>query len=331
MVSVNNNINTLYIDGKPVRKASLGGKVFYEKHNYHLGLVASPSSILVGGTSVVTATLTDWNIPIEGETIDFDCTMSTVVDETGVYDFGDYYEIDISQLPAYSSDMNTPHKYPVYISDSNYPRIGFCSDNMAVSLPTGGLSAYLNGAEKIIIKNGTISYTDRWGVQHHVDISMLENLTRWGVNSGSVTINQYIQETETTDSNGECSINYFGEFDGELNIRANVSSLSLEEETQVNIFPDAITSIELTGEPDIIQTGETSDIYAIGFADEGLHVGSGHTIHFFERVEPTINVSASQSIIQTSGTTELYAKVKDSDGSLAQNVKVHFYEVEEEE
>ena len=133
-----------------------------------------------------------------------------------------------------------------------------------------------------------------------------------------------------TDSNGECSVNITGEHVGELNIQCDVPNLNLDEETQINIFPDVITSIELTGEPDIIQTGETSDIYAIGFADEGLHVGSGHTIHFFERVEPTINVSASQSIIQTSGTTELYAKVKDSDGSLAQNVKVHFYEVEEE-
>ena len=48
----------------------------------------------------------------------------------------------------------------------------------------------------------------------------------------------------------------------------------------------------------------------------------------FEKLEPTINVSASQSIIQTSDNTEIYAKVKDSDGSLAQNVQVHFYEEE---
>ena len=31
MVSVDNNLKSLYIDGKPVRKASLGGKVFFEK------------------------------------------------------------------------------------------------------------------------------------------------------------------------------------------------------------------------------------------------------------------------------------------------------------
>ena len=39
MVSVNNNLKYLYIEGKPVKKASLGGKVFFEKHNYNLVLV----------------------------------------------------------------------------------------------------------------------------------------------------------------------------------------------------------------------------------------------------------------------------------------------------
>ena len=40
-------------------------------------------------------------------------------------------------------------------------------------------------------------------------------------------------------------------------------------------------------------------------------------------------MSASQSIIQTSETTELYAKVKDADGSLAVDVPVHFYKPNE--
>lgn len=135
-----------------------------------------------------------------------------------------------------------------------------------------------------------------------------------------------------TDSNGECSIEITGERAGELNIQCDVPNLNLEEDTEILIIdPDVITSIELTGEPAILQTGETSELYATALNNGGLPVGAGYTIHFFERIEPTINVSTSQSIIQTSGTTELYAKVKDSDGSLAQNVKVHFYEVEEEE
>ena len=94
------------------------------------------------------------------------------------------------------------------------------------------------------------------------------------------------------------------------------------------IIPDIIESISVTGEPTIIQTGENAELYATGYSNGGVPVQEGHTIHFFEKLEPTINVSASQSIIQTNDPTEIYAKVKDSDGSLAQNVQVHFYEEE---
>ena len=75
-------------------------------------------------------------------------------------------------------------------------------------------------------------------------------------------------------------------------------------------------------------TNENAEIYATGLDNGGLPVQEGHTIHFFEKIEPVITVSASQSMIQTNDTTEIYAKVKDSDGSLAQNVQVHFYEEE---
>ena len=52
-------------------------------------------------------------------------------------------------------------------------------------------------------------------------------------------------------------------------------------------------------------------------------------VHFFEKLEPSLTVSADKSIIQTSQNAELYCKVKDEDGSLAKDVKVHFY-VEED-
>jgi hypothetical protein len=94
------------------------------------------------------------------------------------------------------------------------------------------------------------------------------------------------------------------------------------------IIPDVIQSISITGDPSIIQTGEYSELYATGYSNGGVPVGAGHTVHFFEKLEPTITMSASKSIIQTNDNTELYAKVKDEDGSLAQNVKVHFYEEE---
>ena len=96
------------------------------------------------------------------------------------------------------------------------------------------------------------------------------------------------------------------------------------------VIPDVISSIGLTLSPDIIQSGEFSEFYATGYDNGCLPVGEGHVIHFFERLEPTINVSASKSIIQTNDNVELYAKVKDDDGSLAKEVKVHFYAKEDE-
>jgi hypothetical protein len=96
------------------------------------------------------------------------------------------------------------------------------------------------------------------------------------------------------------------------------------------IITDAINSISVNGVPDILQTGETAELYATGYDIGGVPVGvSGHTIHFFERIQPVINVSASEQIIQTNEDAEFYAKVKDTDGSLAKGVKVHFYTKEE--
>ena len=95
------------------------------------------------------------------------------------------------------------------------------------------------------------------------------------------------------------------------------------------VIPDYINSITLTGEPSIIQTGENAEIYATGLDNGGLPVQEGHTIHFFERLEPSLTVSASPSIIQTSENAEIYAKVKDTDGSLAKDVTVHFFQEKE--
>lgn len=96
------------------------------------------------------------------------------------------------------------------------------------------------------------------------------------------------------------------------------------------VISDWIQSIGLSVSPDIIQSGEFSEFYATGFDNGHLPVGEGHIIHFFEKLEPSLNVSASKSIIQSSEDVELYCKVKDDDGSLPKGVKVHFYAKEDE-
>ena len=95
------------------------------------------------------------------------------------------------------------------------------------------------------------------------------------------------------------------------------------------IIPDWIQSIDITGEPSIIQTGENAELYATGLDNGGLPVKEGHIIRFFERLEPSLTVSASPSIIQTSENAEIFCKVKDEDGSLVKDVKVYFYAEED--
>ena len=94
------------------------------------------------------------------------------------------------------------------------------------------------------------------------------------------------------------------------------------------VIQDWINTITITADPNPIQTGDTTDIYANCYDNGGLPVGSGHTVYFFEKLEPSITMSASKDIIQTSDNLELYATVKDEDGSLAKGVKVYFYKEE---
>ena len=94
------------------------------------------------------------------------------------------------------------------------------------------------------------------------------------------------------------------------------------------VIQDWINQISVIAEPSIIQTGDYSELYAKGYDNGGYPVGSGHTIYFYEKIEPTITMSASADIIQTSDNLELYATVKDEDGSLAKGVKVYFYKEE---
>ena len=72
------------------------------------------------------------------------------------------------------------------------------------------------------------------------------------------------------------------------------------------IIPDNILGIDLSVSPVIIQSGEFSEFYATCYDNGRLPVGEGHVIHFFERLEPSITMSASKSIIQSSENVELY-------------------------
>jgi hypothetical protein len=91
-----------------------------------------------------------------------------------------------------------------------------------------------------------------------------------------------------------------------------------------------IEGLTVNGEPDIIQTGETAEVYA-QLIDYGgylynINDASGKTVYFFEQLTPSLTVSATPNPIQSGDTTDIYSTVKDSDGSVAKNTKVYFYQ-----
>ena len=91
------------------------------------------------------------------------------------------------------------------------------------------------------------------------------------------------------------------------------------------IDPDSLC---LVSDKKIIQTGDYAELVArlTGTNYTGETVGiPGQTVYFYEEFTPNLSVSASADVIQTSDNLELYATVKDEDGSLAKGVKVYFF------
>ena len=80
------------------------------------------------------------------------------------------------------------------------------------------------------------------------------------------------------------------------------------------------TPLWLEAESDILQSTDTTDVYA------NVCSGRGHLIHFFERLTPVFRLTAEPSIIEVGEPTDIYTTVKDSDGSkIKTGTKVHFY------
>ena len=114
---------------------------------------------------------------------------------------------------------------------------------------------------------------------------------------------------------------YIISFDAEVQIRHDKSEIHM------------ITGLTVSGEPDIIQSGETAEVYSqlidYGGYPYNINDASGKTIYFFERLTPTFTLTATPNPIQTGDTSDIYASVKDSDGSkIGAGTPVYFYQVE---
>ena len=262
--------------------------------------------------------------------------ITFISDENGEivdYDnYATYYDIDDSlttnQFNAYVSLLrhNTIHNDSIRIAETVQAQYG------TYEFDLDGCTILDNG---IVITDETITaqpqvrltgnvfhystYTLKLSILHYTGVNILDDITPSDfivVDTLEIELipNTWIPIPISNIENG-----YIIDFDTNIEIKHDKP-----------VMPDWIQSIELTGEPTIIQTGETSEIYATGYDNGGVTVGEGHIIHFFEKLEPSLTVSASKSIIQSSEDVELYCKVKDEDGSLPKGVKVHFYVKEDE-
>ena len=90
-----------------------------------------------------------------------------------------------------------------------------------------------------------------------------------------------------------------------------------------------ITGLTVSGEPDIIQSGESAEIYTqlvdYGGYPYNINDASGKTVHFYEVLTPTFTLTVNPTIITSGETSDIECKVIDADGSKLKNAKVHFY------
>lgn len=85
--------------------------------------------------------------------------------------------------------------------------------------------------------------------------------------------------------------------------------------------------LEVTANPNPIQSGNTTDIYGQLIDTYGYeHKESGVQVYFYEKLEPTLTVSATSDVIQSSDTVDISCEYVDSDGSKVVGEKVYFYE-----
>jgi len=226
----NNGITGLWLDGKPVRRASLGGKVFFEKHDYNLSVVSDKDilSYADGDSATLTATLTDYDDPVTGETVVFSCEVkSTMVDASGTHDFGGCFIVDSTNLPRGKIlHIGDRSDYSLSLMNSTY-----YYNNVSVDI--GGFISKQWYTSKIMIKDGRlfIESSNRW--VEAIDISEID-VTLWEIpTETNVTVEEYFYETGVTDVNGECSVVYDSKGTGDLNIKVECPNCSLVTEIYV--------------------------------------------------------------------------------------------------
>jgi len=140
--------------------------------------------------------------------------------------------------------------------------------------------------------------------------------------STTLSFSDFPSDIETGDVKFTLSGTTLSEYTDEITLDGTQSSFGTYS---VEIVSDGEpVRIDTSSPSNIIQVNENAEFFA--HVTDSVYAGvSGETVYFYEKLEPNLTVHASEQIIQSTESTDLYSTVKDEDGSLAKNVKVYFY------
>ena len=249
-------------------------------------------------------------------------------------EYGNYYEIgdnlSESQFNAYISllKQNVRHTGDFRISQGE------------IQGSYGTYTFDIDGAT--VIDNGIIVTDETIASQPKVKLT--DNVFRWSSYILKLDIIHYTGVNILDDTTSDFKVVETLEIELTPNEWVDIPVESLERDyiisldATVEIRHDQpeihmISGLQVNATPQILQTGEHTEITAELLDTDGLHYdlsdGVGKTVYFYEVLTPSFTLNAEPNIIQTGETSDITVKVKDEDGSIAKNTKVYFYIKEE--
>ena len=208
------DVTSLVINNKEVQSiiASDGGIIYEKSTGYELVLTSDKSIIQTGESAVLSATLTNNNVPMANQTIVFNGLEHTETLEANTeITVGDTYRFTSIPSSLSSSDR-------IYLNEEQ--TIYITSDRM------GNKELVINGEapygqqylDFFYVENGIIYYQRMNDILRHYDASST-NTNKITSTVSNVVIEEYAKAV--TDANGVASVTYVGEGMGDIDVRAN--------------------------------------------------------------------------------------------------------------
>lgn len=237
----NNGITGLWIDGKPVRRASLGGKVFFEKHDYNLSVVSDKDilSCADGDSATLTARLTDYGEPVVGETVLIYDSNKISKGTYGIYD-----TFILALNDEGSLILSAGGQYRVYNNSGDI--------NSWVTTSSRKWTFVVSDGKLHIYESDDSHDFGNYEITNDLRLEVIPY-------EGSEPTLSFptIFHIGTTDVNGECSVVYDSKGTGDLNIKCEAPDCSLVTEIYVE-------TVDTSNPNRVVSDGYTAPIRFVG-------------------------------------------------------------------